>query len=311
MPRASATAATRRWSRSPRSVLRTVGAMGHNGRMADADEQLDAIAAELYALPPAEFTAARNARAGLAAPELAKRLKALRKPTVSAWAVNLLARDGQLADAVELSTALREAQDDLDAAELARLGRQRRQLVAALAKQAVGLAEEAGGTLSTAARDDVEKTINAAVMDASAAAAVLTARLTKPLEAGDIDPAALTDAVGGSLPGAVSEPPRDDLAERRARKAAEKAAREAERLANEAERELARIDARRAKAQERVDHVRERIDDLRRDLAALEADERAAVEKLDAVEVERSAAAVKSRDAAEASERAQRVLDDA
>jgi len=311
MPRASATAATRRWSRSPRSVLRTVGAMGHNGRMADADEQLDAIAAELYALPPAEFTAARNARAGLAAPELAKRLKALRKPTVSAWAVNLLARDGQLADAVELSTALREAQDDLDAAELARLGRQRRQLVAALAKQAVGLAEEAGGTLSTAARDDVEKTINAAVMDASAAAAVLTARLTKPLEAGDIDPAALTDAVGGSLPGAVSEPPRDDLAERRARKAAEKAAREAERLANEAERELARIDARRAKAQERVDHVRERIDDLRRDLAALEADERAAVEKLDAVEDERSDAAAKARDAAQANERAQRALDDA
>ncbi|MDR7113688.1 hypothetical protein J2X03_003588 [Microbacterium trichothecenolyticum] len=279
--------------------------------MADADEQLDAIAAELYALPPAEFTAARNARAGLAAPELAKRLKALRKPTVSAWAVNLLARDGQLADAVELSTALREAQDDLDAAELARLGRQRRQLVAALAKQAVGLAEEAGGTLSTAARDDVEKTINAAVMDASAAAAVLTARLTKPLEAGDIDPAALTDAVGGSLPGAVSAPPRDDLAERRARKAAAKAAREAERLANEAERELARVDARRAKAQERVDHVRERIDDLRRDLAALEADERAAVEKLDAVEDERSDAAAKAQDAAQANERAQRALDDA
>lgn len=311
MPRASATAATRRWSRSPRSVLRTVGAMGHNGRMADADEQLDAIAAELYVLPPAEFTAARNARAGFAAPALAKRLKALRKPTVSAWAVNLLARDGQLADAVELSTALREAQDDLDAAELARLGRQRRQLVAALAKQAVGLAEEAGGTLSSAARDDVEKTINAAVMDASAAAAVLTARLTKPLEAGDIDPAALTDAVGGSLPGAVSAPPRDDLAERRARKAAEKAAREAERLAHEAERELARIDARRAKAQERVDHVRERIDDLRRDLAALEADERAAVEKLDAVEDERSDAAAKARDAAQANERAQRALDDA
>ncbi|MFE5407448.1 transposase [Microbacterium sp. NPDC056569] len=278
---------------------------------ADGAAQLDALAAELYAVPPAEFTAARNARAGLAAPALAKRLKALRKPTVSAWAVNLLARDGQLADAVELAAALREAQDDLDAAELSRLGRQRRQLVAALAKQAIGLAEEAGSTLSAAARDDVEKTINAAVMDAAAAAAVLTARLVKPLEAGDIDPSTLADSVGGSLPGAVAPPPRDDLADRRARKAAEKAAREAERLANEAERELARVDARRAKAQERVDHVRERIDDLRRDLAALEGDERAAVEKLDTVEQERSEAAAKSRDAAQASERAQRALDDA
>jgi hypothetical protein len=277
---------------------------------ADADEEFDAIAAELYALPPADFTAARNARAGLAAPAVAKRVKALRKPTVSAWAVNLLARDGQLADAVELSAALREAQDDLDSAELSRLGRQRRQLVAALAKQAVGLAEEAGGTLSAAARDDVEKTINAAVMDAAAAAAVLTARLVKPLEAGDIDPAALADAVGGSLPGAVTPPPRDDLADRRARRAAEKAAREAERLANAAERELARVDARRAKAQERVDHVRERIDDLRRDLAALEADEQVAVGKLDAVESERSDAAAKAKEAAKESARAQSALDD-
>lgn len=287
-------------------------AIGHNGRMADADEQLDAIAAELYALPPAEFTAARNARAGLAAPALAKRIKELRKPTVSAWAVNLLAQGGQLADAVELSAALREAQDDLDAAELSRLSRQRRQLVAALAKQAVGLAEEAGGTLSATARDDVAATINAAVMDAAAAAAVLTARLVKPLEAGDIDPAALAAAVGGTLPDAIpAPPPRDDLAERRARRAAEKAAREAERLANEAERELARVDARRAKAQERVDHVRERIDDLRRDLAALEDDERVATDKLDAVERERSEAAARSREAAQAAERARLALDDA
>ena len=277
----------------------------------DADEELDAIAAELYILPPSEFTAARNARAGMAAGALAKQIKALRKPTVAAWAVNLLAQDGQLADAVELSAALREAQDDLDAAELGRLGKQRRQLVAALAKQAVGLAEDAGGSLSAAAQDDVASTINAAVMDAAAAAAVLTGRLVTALEAGDIELGALAEAVGGSVPGVVAPPPRDDLAERRARKSAEKAAREAERLANEAERELARVDARRAKAQERVDHVRERIDDLRRDLAALENDEAGAVDKLEAIERERAHAAVKARNAAKESERAQAALDDA
>ena len=277
--------------------------------MPDLDEQLDAIAAELYALPPVEFTAARNARASAVAGDLAKQVKALRKPTVVAWAVNLLAREGQLGDALELSAALREAQDDLDAAEMSRLGRQRRQLVAALAKQAVELADGAGVVIGAAAREDVEKTINAAVMDASAAAAVMTGRLVKPLEAGDIEPEALADAIGGSLPGVVTPPPRDDLAERRARKAAEKAAREAERLATEAEREVARIDARREKAQERVDHVRERIDDLRRDLAALEADERTAVDKLDAVEREHAAAAAKARAAAQEAERAQRAVD--
>ncbi len=277
---------------------------------ADADAELDAIASELYVLPPSEFTAARNARAGLAAPPLAQRLRALRKPTVAAWAVNLLAHDGQLSEAVELSAALREAQDDLDAAELGRLGRQRRQLVAALAAQAVGLAEGAGGSVAAPARDDVEKTINAAVMDAAAAAAVLTGRLVKPLEAGDIEPAALADAVGGSVPGVVEAPPRDDLAERRARKSAEKAARDAERLANEAERELARVEARRAKAQERVDHVRERIGDLRRDLAALEADEEAAAGKLAGVEREHADATAKARAAAQDSDRARRTLDE-
>jgi len=277
---------------------------------ATGDVELDEIAAELYALPPADFTAARNARAAASDPTLAKRVKTLRKPSVAAWAVNLLARDGQLADAVELSAALREAQDDLDAAELSRLGAQRRQLVAALAKQAVGLASDAGVTLSPAARDETEKTINAAVMDAAAAAAVLTARLVTTLEAGDIDPATLAEAVGGSLPGAVEQAPRDDLAERRARKAAEKAVREAERVANEAERELARVDARRAKAQERVDHVRERIDDLRRDLAALEADAAAAEQKLETAEREHADAAARARSAVQESERARRALDD-
>lgn len=273
-------------------------------------EELDAIAAELYALPPAEFTAARNARAGGSGGPLAKQVKALRKPSVAAWAVNLLARDGQLGEALELSAALREAQDDLDAAEMSRLGRQRRQLVAALAKQAVDLAKDAGVAVGAAVREDVEKTVNAAVMDAAAAAAVMTGRLVKPLEAGDIEPEALADAVGGSVPGAVTPPPRDDLAERRARREAEKAAREAERLANEAERALARIEDRRAKAQERVDHLAERMDDLRRDLARLEEEATAADDKLDAIEREHREAAAKAKDAAREAHRAQHALDE-
>ena len=179
--------------------------------------QLDAIAVELYALPPEEFTDARNARAAASDRALAARVKALRKPTASAWAVDLLARDGQLAEALELAGALREAQDDLDAAELGRLSRQRRSLVSALATQAVDLARDRGVTVSAAARSDVEKTINAAVMDAAAAAAVMTARLVRPLEASGFDAVDVSDAVGGSLPGVPDAPPpsRDDLAERR------------------------------------------------------------------------------------------------
>jgi hypothetical protein len=271
---------------------------------------LDAIAAELYVLPPAEFTAARNARVGMADRSIAAHVKALRKPTVAAWAVNLLARAGQLGEALELSAALREAQEDLDAAELSRLSRQRRALVAALASQAVALAKDAGVAVSAAAREDVEKTINAAVMDAAAAAAVMTARLVTPLEAGAFEESDLADAVAGSVPGVVAAPQRDDLAERRARKAAEKAAREAERLANEAERELARIDAQREKLQERVDHVSERIDDLRRDLERLEGEHAKASAALTAVEEERAGAASRAKSAARDAERARDAVAD-
>lgn len=275
-----------------------------------APADLDAVATELYALPPDEFTAARNVRANQADRPLAAQIKALRKPTAAAWAVGLLAREGQLGDALELSAALREAQDDLDAAELNRLGRQRRALVAALAAQAADLAAAKGVTVSASARTEVEKTINAAVMDAAAAAAVMTGRLVRTLEATGLEPVDLTDAVGGSVPGVpdAPAPSRDDLAERRARKAAERELREAERAAGEADRELAKIDAKLVKARERTDHLRERVDDLRAELARFEADAEKAEAAATDLEAERTGAAERAQSAARATERARKAL---
>lgn len=277
----------------------------HNGRVAD-DAALDAIAAELCALPPEKFTAARNARASAASPPaLAKAVKALRKPVVAAWAVNALAQDGGLTDALALAAELREAQDDLDAPELARLSKQRRALVAGLARQAVTLGRDRGVTVSGAARDDVEKTINAAVMDAAAAAAVSTGRLVRPLEASGFDAVDVSDAVNGSLAGVAAAPPpsRDDLAERRARKAAAQALREAERAENEAERALARTEERLVKARERADLLHERVDDLRRELERISgdaADADAAVARLDAERKDAASAATTAARAAAA-----------
>jgi len=267
---------------------------------ARTQDDLDAIAVELYALPPAQFTAARNARAGASDRSLGALIRRLPKPGLAAWAVTLLAREGQLGDALELAAALREAQDDLDAAELSRLGAQRRSLVAALSKQAVALSGERGVTVSPATREDIEKTINAAVMDAGAAAAVMTGRLVRPLEATGFDPVDLTDAVGGSAPDGTAAPPapsRDDLAERRARKEAEKAVREAEQAESEAQRTLARVDARLAKARERADHLHERLDELRADVARVEADAENADAEVDRVDEERAEAASVVREA--------------
>ncbi len=65
-------------------------------------QELDEIVRELYVLPPTDFVAARNelvrqARAA-GSREIAERLQHLRRPTRSAWLVNLLARD---ADAMQ------------------------------------------------------------------------------------------------------------------------------------------------------------------------------------------------------------------
>ncbi|MFG6402161.1 transposase [Microbacterium sp. P04] len=277
----------------------------------DAGE-LDAIAAELYVLAPAEFTAARNARASAASGSLATQVKALRKPTVSAWAVNLLARDGQLGEAVELSHALREAQDDLDAPELARLGAQRRALVAGLARRAAQLAESAGTTLSATAQEDVVKTVNAAVVDPGAAAAVLTGRLVRPVEAAGTDDAELADHVGGSVPGIAAAPParsRDDLAARRARKAAEAAAREAQRAAAEAARELQQTADRLAKRRERAELLHERVDDLRAELSRLTDDAAKADAEVATLEQERARREKRSEEAAAHAARAQEAVE--
>lgn len=258
------------------------------------DAGFDGIAAELLAVPPADFVSARNARAADAAAdaELAAGIRGLRKPTVAAWAVNLLSRDASFREALELSSALREAQDDLDAAELARLGRQRRALVAALARRSAELAADAGVPLSAAARDEVQRTVNAAIVDAVAGAVVAAGRLVRTLEPGSLEPEALQDRVAGSIPGAAdsagasgaSGGSRDDLAERRSRREAEKRRREAQREASEAGRALARAEERRASARERADRLHERAEELRRDLARVSEDaERAdaAVDELD------------------------------
>ncbi|MCK6068353.1 MULTISPECIES: transposase [Microbacterium] len=281
--------------------------------MADAVAELDAAADALYGLPPAEFTAARNERAASATGALAKRIKALRKPSVAAWAVNLLVRDGQLADALELSQALHEAQDELDAPELAKLGKQRRALVAGLARRAGALARDAGTPLSRAVLEEVELTINAAIVDAAAGAAILTGRLVRTVHADGIDAADLVDAVAGSVPGVPDRPApgRDDLAARRARKAAEAAARDADRAASEADREAARIEGKLAKARERADLLHERVDDLRAELARIERDADAADEKVTDLQDEHTQARDRAKTAARAAQRARAAVEDA
>lgn len=274
--------------------------------MSADDARLDEVAAELYRQPPATFTAQRNARAEEAGGDLGRRIARLRKHTVAAWAVNLLLHDGQLGEALELSAALREAQEDLDAAELTRLGKQRRQVVAALARRAGDLAASAGTSLSPAMSDAVEKTVNAAVVDAAAAAVVRTGRLVSPIDLAALDGDALAFAVGGSLPEAApAAAPRDDLAARRARKAAERAVREAERARLEAERAAGAAEKRLVTARERADRAHERVEGLRAELARAETEAGEADRAVEEREREKQDAVAATRSAQRAVERAE------
>src|SRR3954468_10503759 len=102
----------------------------------------------MYEAPPDGFVAARTAAVAEARKagdkDAAKRLGALRKPTVAAWLVNLLAlrRPELIDELVELSTALRSAQRGLQGDQLRELSTERRQVVSALVNAAQKLAVE-------------------------------------------------------------------------------------------------------------------------------------------------------------------------
>jgi len=85
---------------------------------------VEEVADALYALPPEDFTAARTAAARADKPN-AKQINALRRPTVGAWLVNVLARrEHQLLDQLlALGPALAEAQQAGQGDALRELGR--------------------------------------------------------------------------------------------------------------------------------------------------------------------------------------------
>src|SRR5689334_3373488 len=130
---------------------------------------LDEIAWELYGLEPAEFTAARNAKAKEAKQdgdkELAAAITALGKPTMVGWLANQLIRQypDEMHALLELGESLREATASLAGDQLKELSRQQRQVVHALVQQARGLASAAGHPASEDTARGVEETLHAAL----------------------------------------------------------------------------------------------------------------------------------------------------
>jgi hypothetical protein len=146
----------------------------------------DELIRRMYEAPPEQFVAARAAAIADARKagdrDTAKRLAALRKPTVAAWLVNLLAlRRPELIDQlVELSSALRTAQRGLQGEQLRELTTQRRQVVSALVAAARQLAvAEDKGLAAKLPLGEVEATLTAALAEPEIAEQVRTGRLIR------------------------------------------------------------------------------------------------------------------------------------
>lgn len=178
---------------------------------------LDEVAAELYGLPPGEFVTVRDERAREARDggdkALAIAIGTLRRPTVAAWAVNLLARAARedVLALLEIGDALREAQRRLSGEQLRALSTQRQRAVNGLTRKAAGLAAGYGQRLSESVLRDIGNTLQAALADPEVGAEVRSGTLTAAATYAGFGPAALVSvpAAPAGKPAAKTATPRD------------------------------------------------------------------------------------------------------
>ena len=134
---------------------------------------LDSVADELYALPPEDFTAARDAAAKQALdPALTKAIKTLRRPTAAAHAVNRIARDDpdSIDTLLDIGEQLRAAMAG-SKGDVRRLTEERRELIGSLVSP----------DLPAVVREEVTATLEAATAEPRLGHAVRSGRLVKPL----------------------------------------------------------------------------------------------------------------------------------
>lgn len=146
---------------------------------------VEEIAEQLYVLRPDEFIAARDRAASEARRagenERAKAVAALRRPTLAAWAANLLARqDADQTDRfLQLGRELREAHRALHPQQLRELGHQQHRIIATLTLRAVTLADAADQPLTESVRQQVERVLRAVLADPDIAEVWAAGRLVK------------------------------------------------------------------------------------------------------------------------------------
>jgi hypothetical protein len=259
---------------------------------------VEQAADELYELPPGEFTRARDERAKALRKDghrdEADAVKALRKPTVAAWALNQLAhrRPKEVERLVAAGDELRAAQEELlaggDRKAFQSAAATERDQVAKLAAEARTLVAGAGESASPALQEKIAETLHAAALDEETAAELRAGRLVRERE-----------AIGGFGGMTAAAPPRSRgattkssrPAKTRAPGAAGQDAREAAgdgpqpgKAPDDAKRGKASADRKRGKASADAKRRKAEADEAaqRQRLAAARTDERHARRELDA-----------------------------
>ena len=245
---------------------------------------------ELYSLDPDGFVdrrrelAAEARRVGDTA--AASEIAGLRKPTRSAWTMNVLARaePDAFEPVVNVGDQLREAERALDGQRMRELSNRRRELIADISRRAFGTTGERSP--SPALRDEVIGTLTAAFADPD---------LVDLLRSGTLLRAAQWDGFGSAIrpdlalvppPGrpAVAPRPRPTKTAPRAKPAPQRPVEtvEAARAARVARAERERQE--RQDRREQIAHVRKRVTEAERELASAQTDEQRQRDRLGRLE---------------------------
>jgi hypothetical protein len=239
------------------------------GSAANTAERERVWIVDLYALAPEEFTAARDNAA-----KQDKSLRALRKPSVSAWVVNTLVRHQAdlLEQVLALGAELAQAQSQGKGAELRQLTEQRRQLVEAVTQQAVDLVDR---DVTSAVRGEVAATLEAALADPASAEAVRTGQLVRALSYAGFG--------GVDLEGAVADLPKPTT-KRTTKPTTKPTAKQVPAAAKEDSKKLQKLEAKALDAQGALDDAVQRAERTARELEASDAEATQRQQELDAAE---------------------------
>ncbi|MFI5780249.1 hypothetical protein [Nocardia sp. NPDC051570] len=249
--------------------------------------RLEDVLRELYGTDPGEFVRARAAQVKAARAsgdkDLATAIGALRRPTVAAWAVNLLAREAaqEVGGLLNLGAALRDAQRSLSGDRLRALTAQRQQVVNALSHKAGELAAAHGRPLGEPVLREIGRTLTAAVADSAVADQVRGGTLTAAATYEGFGPEG--PALAAAPEPTAPEPPADPgAAARRELDEAVHALESARAATDSARNDLAAHTAELAELDSRITALRadlERTEDRRRFAAAAERSAQEALHK--------------------------------